>query len=718
MISNMSPRGRNRHASSSRKTTCNANELQFETLEDRRVLASAAFDAGSGMLEINVADDVQTVISHDGQFVTLDGNSDLDPATDGVQQVAVADVVHMNITGSARIHDIPQSLILQGNFDQIHAPNLTSLVVGGLNHVVFDGTYHIGHNLTAGMVNDPLFLLTRITSTPTSQITVEGPSAFFAANGHLNLTEGLIDLRGPLTIWTYSTNTETTIVNQGHLELRHLRIWGNLRLEAPEITDTHDAEISTGGMAHLKADSILLGETVTDRLDFEKLNFKSTGSVNISDDDSMQLVGLNQATSVSLVAVNAINDAIRARTDISGQATFTATHVSLGERESDRFNAGSLSLNVTGHAHVSENSDTLLADKIVTRSLNLHAEGSIRSTETAMVNIAEYLGVQSTGDIELGVYENDEFRSGTLYFGAPDGRVSIHENDDMHLLESKNTARELNLEANGNITDSQYVAINITEGASFAAAGNIMIGDGKRDQFRAGSVTFNSENEVLILQNSDILVTNSNSAGLLTLEAEGEVRDGDGSETSVLGSANLTGDSIMFGHHGTFTSGLLTLNAVGDATVHQGGDLMLDQDSRANLFHLSADGSIGNVPGSSILSTGMLDLAASSIQLGLFDDDMVSSGSMQFHSQGDTRITTNNNILLSSNSFARAYELISTGNIEDEPNAEVVADVFASVEGVDIILGEQNTDCFTVNSSNISILASGVEDVTLDNCVP
>ncbi len=707
-------RAANSHNSSAR----HQGNLQFETLEPRRVLTTGVFDVGSGLLEIEVSDVLQSVISHDGQFVTIDGSTDLDPGVDGLQQAEVADLVHLRIRGTVIPSNSSQSLVLQGNFDQTHAPNLVSLVVTGLNHVVIDGTYDIGHHFTVGMVNDPSFVQTRVGTTANARLTVNGPAAVFAANGHTDFAEGTVDLRGPLTLWTYSPGTETSFVNTGPMQLDHVRVFGDLRVEAPEITDPPDAWIGVTGMTHLKSDSIRLGESNSDLLDFRKLNFKSTGDVNISDDNAIELIGASYAEEVNLVAAEAIHDAIRARTNITGLATFTAPHVGLGERGIDEFNAGSLTVNSTGHVHISEDSDMLLSGKNSADSMNLLTNGTLANQDQAIVNVAQYFGVQANQDILIGTASNDVFSSGTVYFAAPNGKATIHENGDMHILESKNIAMEVDLLAEGDLTDSQTGGINVTGHAQLAAGGDILLGDSKYDLFNAGSVNFNSANQVLISENSDMLVTDANTAGDLLLASAGVLTDNSGATTNVPGPANLSGNLISMGHNGLFESDTLILNSRGAAIVHQAGDMLLDQNSRANIFHLSADGVIENTPGSTIISTDLLDVAAQSISMGLFDGDMLMSGGLQFNSAGEARIAADSDILLQKNSFANAFELISSGDVQDAATAEVIANTFASVHGVDVILGDQDTDCFMVNSGAFSILASGTQNVQLDSCSP
>ena len=73
MTSNSGPEPRNRRrnsASNWRKT--DDQKLQFETLEPRRVLAAATFDAITGTLDVSLAaSDLQLVFDHDGQYFPI-----------------------------------------------------------------------------------------------------------------------------------------------------------------------------------------------------------------------------------------------------------------------------------------------------------------------------------------------------------------------------------------------------------------------------------------------------------------------------------------------------------------------------------------------------------------------------------------------------------------------------------------------------------------------
>ena len=87
------------------------------------------------------------------------------------------------------------------------------------------------------------------------------------------------------------------------------------------------------------------------------LTFDSAGSVSISEDSSLDLVGTNTAGSANLGSTAGVSDAGATSVSVTGLLDVTGTTIVLG---SGTFNAGSLTFNSAGSVNVAEDSSMLI----------------------------------------------------------------------------------------------------------------------------------------------------------------------------------------------------------------------------------------------------------------------------------------------------------------------------------------------------------------------
>lgn len=757
------------------------HSLQFENLEDRRVLATGVLSGG--ILSVDLAnDDIQLVVGNDGQNITFGtkGQIDLNPDLPGTQTVALADVHDIVVSGTVTGSGQPQSLILNNQF------HINGLEITGLNHVLFDGDFHLNGDLQIDLADNPFTGKTWLATIVDNSLIVEGATLIDVSNGDMSLEHGIVQLNGPVSLANDAAEGRLEIHNDAPINLQDVNVTSELRLVAPEITDSSDSVIFVSGKTFLRSDSILLGETSTDSVDFHRVNFKSQGIVEISDDNLIELMGRNFAQSTSIVADSRIGDGGNASTIISDHASFTARHIVLGDRPTDEFMTGTISFTSDGHIEIADDGNITLAEKNIARSVNLYGANGISNQNETLIQVQHQFGLQADGDIDIGNQTSDFFDSGTISFAAPGGHVSLNSDTHLHIIDSKNIAESLNLISNGQITDDAFASLYVDDTANFQSK-LLTLGDGDDSRFHAGKVNFQVTNFVSLSQDNDIILTGNNHATQLELKTSGEIIDDNNTQLNIRSSTSLEASRVVLGEHvsnevntgwvtfdstgdveinedsdivlgwqstamnlrlnangwihnrsslglrvvehanleavniaisdtSDFISNSLTVNSQGSATVYSTGNIMLSGESRVDTLRLRSSGAIENMPNATIRSNFLMDLEGESVNLGGYENDMVASSTLRFETQNETRIRLNRSILIVDNSSAMSAEIASTGDILDVYDATVQVENFVRLEGVDVILGDSEADCFSVTDGVVDVTASGREEVILDQC--
>ncbi len=762
----------------SQKSLQKAQQLGFETLEPRRVLAIAIFDAATATLEVDFeATDQAVEFGSDGQFVTLDGNADINSGSTEDQRVAVSDLSNVIIRGS---NGVAQELVLNGNFS-----GLNNVTLDGLNNIALQGEYRVAGDLTVNLGSNSFNETGSLTDAADSVLVVIGQTTLNVQNATTQLSAGIADLRGLVNV-TAQGDDDVQLILDNSVVLNQVTVPGTFRVTAPTITTDANAQIDVD-LGYFRGTTITLGQSDTDAVNFERINFKSTGDVQIFEDTNIELVGANFAENLNLEAEWWITDAIFARTNVFGHASFAGSQIALGERTVDQFNAGTLAIDSETHVSISENSDVVFSSETSAASVNLNSEGDILNDETASIQVSEQLSIQSEGDITLGAHESDELLAGTLSFFSEDGHVELNVDGDLHIIDSRNIARSIDLQVAGNISDGDFTAIVVEDSAVLNAGNSIFLGDGDtgflqfgtiefnagenvtilqdsdvtvvgqnqglslnlassgsiqnaedsqvnieftsrftaedisfgvadNDEFTTSALNFNAINSAAIAQESDIFLVLGNSANQLDLSSTGQILDAQGSSVDVAEAAVLDAAAILLGEDADFESGTLQFSAIDDVEIHHTGDLMIESANSADSIRLISDGDISNLSGASILANELLDVTATTVQLGNQENDFVSVQSLQFDTTRDTRIQSDSNIQIVNSNQAQSLEIISTGDIMDAAEATISVEDLARFVGDDIILGDAEGDCFSVTSNIVAIEADGMQDVTLDSC--
>ena len=370
--------------------------------------------------------------------------------------------------------------------------------------------------------------------------------------------------------------------------------------------DVNDV-LNVSGKATFSGSSINIGPDGT--FVAGTLNFNSVGDVTIQEDDATIICDTSTANNLSLSSADSITDEDGSLTSIitTGDATFTATNAIVLNNDVNDV------LNVSGKATFSGS------------SINVGQDGT--------------------------------FVAGALNFNSA-GDVTIQE-DDATIICDTNTANNLSLTSTDSITDEDgsLTSIITTGDATFTATNAIVLNNDVNDvlnvsgkatfsgssidigpdgTFLAGTLNFNSAGDVTIQEDDATIICDTNTANNLSLSSTDSITDEDGSLTSIITTGNATftaanaivlnndvndvlnvaglasfaGSAINVGSDGTFTAGSLNFNSTGDIVIQEDNSTVLENANTANNLNLSTAGSMTQLMGSSVTTTGNANLMA------------------------------------------------------------------------------------------------------------
>jgi hypothetical protein len=627
---------------------------QFEILEPRRLLAVAALDYDSGILSITYeAGESSVSIGNNNRFLMINGeiagNTAPEPA-----RIPLDSIRQIRVEGHATSAAMGLNLEFVDKFNQENSPGLQDVRVSDVNRVAFLGQLELAGNLVVATGPES----GEVWQSLDGQLEIQGSTQISVFGGGINLSSPQNDFAGPVSIVSAHSTGEVRIVDTKALLLDQIDVEGTLRLKANTIRDSGHASIRVTEALFVKAE---------------------------------------KSFSSPLEFVN------------SPLARYTGSII-LGDSATDDLQIGKLNFKARGMVSIRADSSLLLIGSSYATNARLEASGSIDDAIFARTNVKARIALRAGEQIRLGDMDTCAFNAAAVRVVAA-GSVAIHQQEDMTLL-GVEVGGNLTASSGGNLTNSDRAMIEVAGDAVFSAD-SIVLGDSLLDVFHAGRLSFNSAGQVSIEAQGDQIVFGNNSAGMLMLNAAGGLlSDAAGSVTRVQDHSVLAGGAITWGRHSTFESNTLTLRAIGNITLHQSSDMVLTGINTANSFRLSSNGAISNRTGATIAAHFRLDLAAATIDLGSMPGDHIEFRSLRFDSTGIMNLHSDSDIRIVLGNHSGTLNLSSTGNIDDQPGAQVVVEGEAALAGVDIVLGDTG-ECFNVMSMVVVVNASGISDVTL-----
>jgi len=669
-------------------------------LEDRRVLASLiAFDAGTGTLTVTMdATNDSAQISRANGNIEVNGAEDTNSVLGGTQTVAYTALRNIVIVGDAG--ETNQSAVFGGNYSTGSGGLLQNITVTNVNDVTFSNQYDLAGALSLTL-NDAGG---SVTDSAAARLMVSGTTTIVANDNSINLDNTTNDFIGDVNVSTTGVDRDISLADANNINFSNVVSTGDLLVTAGgNVTDIAGSTI-TADDGRFDAANVVLGENIADTVTFTRFASNTPGgTTTINQDNTVILLDVT-TDNLTVRTPAGIFDGRSTNISVTDQAVFdSGARIRIGENGSDTFNAGSVNFNAGGHAHIWEDSSTIVTGTNTATSLNLYSVGSITDDATASINVTNVTGFEAE-DVILGDTGTDQFNTGAMYFFTP-GDFFVNEDSGIHIIETKNQADRMSLFSPGSITDDDNAQVSVAK-LSIFNANSVNLGDSATDSFNSGSILFNTTALFKLTENSSTNIVSTNSANNAIIESTGDITDvftsgtGNGSTVSVATVAEFTGANISLGEetNDTMNFGALRFNSPGTVTISEDSATNLTFTSTANQLVLNSTGGVTDATDATLLVQGVADIQGTGITLGDSATDSFNANSVTLNSVGAVNITENSSLNLHKTSTANSMSLVANGLITDGVDASTTVTNLFSVNGTLINLGSEATDNLQVGS--------------------
>ncbi len=693
-----------------------AKTFRYETLEDRRVLASiVGYEVATGALTVNLtaANDVAQ-ISILNNNIAVNGSESLNTVA-GVQTAAYTDLRSITITGNVAFAG--QSASFLGNYSVLNSANIQSITVVGVNNATFLGNYE-----TTSLDITLLRSNGQISDGAAGQVVVNGATSLNANDNSIVLDNAGNNFGGNVNVRTGGVGRNIVLNDTNDIQFTQAESSGNLVVTSGgDVTDAATSMIQVTGDGTFTAANVTLGDNALDMVNFARVNSTTTGDFTLVEDSNVVLLNVN-ADDLTVSTTGGIFDGRFTSINVNNVATFDGdTRIRIGENGGDTFNAGSVNFNSDGHVHIWENSGTNITGTNTALSFNIYSEGDVTDSLAASTTVTNIAGFEGT-NIILGDSALDQFNAGAMYFYTP-GDFNVTEDSATHFIETKNFARRMFLTSAGAITDGTNAQITVERIAGFVAP-SVNLGETSVDAFNAGSIMFNTSGQFSVNENSSTNIVGINSAENVLLTSAGAITDvftnannGNGATITVAEVASFTGTQIDLGNetNDVMNFGSLQVNSPGAASVSEDSSTHLAISSSVNQLTLVSAGAVTDALTGSVNVNGLASISGTSIMIGETGDDTFNAVSVTLNASGDVEVTENSGLNLSGVSSAANMTLVAAGNVTDSLDAETRVSGLLDVSGLLVNMGSEATDVLEMGSLRFTSAVTFNTFITADS---
>ena len=691
------------------------SSVSYESLEARHLLATlVTFNSLTGELSIDMNDDNDSaIVDVVNGNISVNGSVDIDSNLAGVQTTSADDVKQISVTGD--VTKVGIRVELNGDMTTDSGRTLESISIDGINQLVINGLYDLSNRLDVGLVNSG----GGITDGDDGGFRVAGETEILAGDNPIELNSGLGDFVGPVTA-SNSGAQDMLFVDPNDFLMDDIVASRDFQVFAlGDIVDGLDASIDVQGVGRFNGASINLGNDIGDEVNFGGFRAISNGDVFLTESSAVQLNGI-EANNLTVTTTNGIFDTRMSVIEVTNAAVFNGgQRIRIGENGTDVFNAGTVSFMSDGHVHIWEDSGTDLAGTNAALSVNLFSTGDLTDADDATFNVVNLTGLEAE-NVLLGDTETDQFNAGSIYFYTP-GNFQVSEDSSMHLTETKNQAENMFLQSTGAITDAAETQVTVIQLSSFIA-NSVNIGNEPTDAFNSGSISFNTESQFRISENSDTVITGDNSAGNIDVTSIGSVTNdtNGGSDPGTIDVETLAifdATSINLGNQAndTVNFGGLQFNSPGDVAVSENSDIVLSQSSSASSANLISTGSIFDAEGAVLDIAGTTTFVGDNILIGDNASDSFTTQLLTVQATGDASLTEQTGLAITGINRAASMTLQTGGNIIDTPTADTLITGNFSLSGDLLNLGNEGTDL--LNFGSLTVDSAGNTNITSDGSI-
>ena len=173
-----------------------------------------------------------------------------------------------------------------------------------------------------------------------------------------------------------------TISDVNDLDLYNIQIGSHFFVSSGgDVIDPQGSNINVVGDGTFTANSVTLGDSATDVVNFNRIKGTVTDQMEINEDSTVILLDVS-AQDLTVRTPHGIYDGNATTISVVGNATFEGkSHVQVGDNGTDTFNAGSVTVRSLGHVSLFENSSMMIVGENNATSMHLFSSESIEDAD-------------------------------------------------------------------------------------------------------------------------------------------------------------------------------------------------------------------------------------------------------------------------------------------------------------------------------------------------
>jgi hypothetical protein len=352
--------------------------------------------------------------------------------------------VDLSVGGNANLSG---SSIIFGVNTTFESGSLTFNSPGAVNISSISPINIVGTNTANSLL---LASIGAITDDPIMSVTVTGNASFSGSSIVLGDNPGETFNFGSLTLNSaglvdLTVNSAVTLT--GNITANSLKLTA-----LGPISNAPNTILTVTNLASFNASSVDLGNQTGDSMNFGKLTYNSTETVNIAQDFDMIITGANTANTLVLFSTGSITDDPNTTQTVTNNASFRGTTIFLADNVGDLLNVGGtasltstaqtgvitvaapgvarffsskLTINSFGDVNIAQGLDITLTGSNTAKNLFLFAARSIGNDPGTRALVEEKLSLNALKLINVGNQPEDFFSARELLYNIPEGTAII-----------------------------------------------------------------------------------------------------------------------------------------------------------------------------------------------------------------------------------------------------------------------------------------------------
>ncbi len=623
-------------------------------------------------------------------------------STGGISNAASSTV---SITGNASFEGTSLNLGFANN-DNVLLGSFTSSTTGA-SELSEDHDSLMENTIQAGSLR--VVSTGAITNAANSTINVTGNGSFSGTSIHLGFANS-----DNVQLGSFSANTtgaaelseddSTLLANT--VQANSLRV-----ISSDAISNAANSSVNVTNNASFHGTTLNLGFANNDNVQLGSFSANTTGTTELSEDNSTLIENSVQANSLRIISTGSITNAASSMVNVAGNAVFGGTSLNLGFAAGDTIQLGSFSSNTTGASELSEDSGTLIENTVQAGSLRIVSSGTITNAANSTVNVTGNASFNGTS-LNLGFSTNDNVQLGS-FSSSTTGTTELSEDGSTQIANTVQ-ATSLRIVSTGAITNAANSVVNVAGNASFNGT-SLNLGFANNDNVQLGSISANTTGAAELSEDSSTLIENTLQASSLRIISSASITNSTGSTVSIAGNASFTGSSLNLGfaNSDNVQLGSVSSNTTGITELSEDDSTHFEGSTQASSLRVISTGAISNAANSTVSVSGNASFSGTSLNLGFANADNIQLGSFSSSTTGASELSENSSTLIENTVQAGSLRIVSSASITNAAGSTVNVSGNAAFTGTSLNLGFANGD--NVQLGSFSTNTTGAAELSEDD---